>query len=156
MRPGRQTRSFGYEQYPPRPSKKVRTAVGRQIYLAGHISDAQKHRLERCRQQLAVPGKGKRKTRRAEPAGQICHIGLSAGPKPRALVTYHLNRLNVRPGAGGCASGPIGAGARASPAPRPTHEKGGSVSVGNFPPLTAGRAVPVPVVCLAQSREWTP
>jgi hypothetical protein len=81
---------------------------------------------------------------------------LSAGPKPRALVTYHLNRLNVRPGAGGCASGPIGAGARASPAPRPTHEKGGSVSVGNFPPLTAGRAVPVPVVCLAQSREWTP
>jgi hypothetical protein len=81
--------------------------------------------LERCRQQLPSPAKGKRKTRRAGPAGQISHIGLSAGPKPRALVTYHLNRLSVRPGAGGCASGPIGAGARANPAPRPTHEKGG-------------------------------
>jgi hypothetical protein len=28
---GRQTRSFGYEGYPPRASKKVRRAVGRQI-----------------------------------------------------------------------------------------------------------------------------
>jgi hypothetical protein len=87
MRPGRQTRSFGYEQYSPRPSKKVRTALGRQIHLAAHIGHAQKHRLERCRQQLTVPGKGKRKTRWVEPAGQICPIGLSAGPKPRAPLS---------------------------------------------------------------------
>jgi hypothetical protein len=33
-----------------------------------------------------VPGKGKRKARRLNPAGQICPIGLSAEPKPRALV----------------------------------------------------------------------
>jgi hypothetical protein len=60
-----QTRSFGYGQYPARSSKKVRTAVGRQIYLAGHIGHAQKHRLERCR----LAGKGKTKTRRVEPTG---------------------------------------------------------------------------------------
>jgi hypothetical protein len=85
--------------------------VGRQIYLAGHIGHAQKHRLERCHQQLAGPGKGKRKTRRVEPAGQICPIGLSAGPKPRALVVTASAALRERPRAGGCASGPIGAGA---------------------------------------------
>ena len=33
-----------------------------------------------------MPGKGKRKARRLNPAGQICPIGLSAEPKPRALV----------------------------------------------------------------------
>lgn len=38
---GRQTRSFDYERYPPRTSKKVRTAVGRQICLAGHVDHAQ-------------------------------------------------------------------------------------------------------------------
>jgi hypothetical protein len=90
MRPGRQTRSFGYEQYPPRPSKKVRTALGRQIHLAAHTGHAQKHRLERCRQQLTVPGKGKRKTRWVEPAGQICPIGLSAGPKPRLAASSKI------------------------------------------------------------------
>jgi len=31
MRPGRPTGVLDYEQYPPRPSKKVRKAVGRQI-----------------------------------------------------------------------------------------------------------------------------
>jgi hypothetical protein len=42
--------------------------VGREICLAGCIGRAQKHRLEGNREQLAAPGKSKRKTRCVESA----------------------------------------------------------------------------------------
>jgi hypothetical protein len=69
MRPGRQTRSVDYEQYSPGPSKKVRTAVGRSIFADGGTGRITKASPERESQQIAAPGEGKRKTRKAKPTG---------------------------------------------------------------------------------------
>jgi hypothetical protein len=53
---GARTWSFGYERYPSGPSKKVRTAMGRQIFVADCIGCAPK----------ASAGKAERTARRVE------------------------------------------------------------------------------------------
>src|SRR5258706_9766177 len=83
-----------YEYPPLGRSKKVRTAVGRQICAAGARTLVQKSDHEKQGQQLGARAKAKRKTRRVEPAGlRICPSGVSAGPKPRAPGRYRLSRL---------------------------------------------------------------
>jgi hypothetical protein len=53
----------GYERDSSSPSKKVRTAVGRQTCLVGCVGRAEKHQFETCRQMLAAPRKSKRSAR---------------------------------------------------------------------------------------------
>jgi hypothetical protein len=94
LTPGRpRTRSFGHERYSSSPSKKVRAAVGRPICLAGRAGHAENHRLERWRQQLAAPRKGKTKTRRAEQAG-LAGTGGTASARSNSLMTnYFISAL---------------------------------------------------------------